>query len=200
MSLSVMAGATSLDGCNFPEMPQSMLALLHTSSRSPRSHAHPAPLGSLSAYNDPPKGHTWAEIWQELTGCIRRDVRSKRGGEGTLDTQLATQSLKLPTILPCTPATAAILPDDRCISSPRVISSKTSPSTPSIGRNQARGFVKNAHTATMITDINPLDPRTIPRPASTRGRHKQERSTRTRPAEVQTRQVGEDRPHIVGER
>ena len=109
---SPMGGIISLDGSNFPEMIQSILALLRTSSRISRLDAYSALLGSLSAYDDLPEGNALAENLQEFTGCIRRDVCCKHGEKGTLDTQLATQSLKLLTIFLCTPTIADLLPDD----------------------------------------------------------------------------------------
>lgn len=109
---SPMGDATSLDGSNFPEMIQSILALLRSPSRISRLDAYSALLGSLSAYDDLPEGNALAENLQEFTGCIRRDVCSKHGEKGTLDTQLATQSLKLLTIFLCTPMIADLLPDD----------------------------------------------------------------------------------------
>ena len=109
---SPMGGATRLDGSNFPEMLQSILALLRSSSRISRLDAYSALLGSLSAYEDLPEGNALAENLQEFTGCIRRDVCSKHGEKGTLDTQLVTQSLKLLTIFLCTPTIADLLPDD----------------------------------------------------------------------------------------
>ena len=112
LTSSPMGEITRLDGSSFPEMIQSILALLQSSSRISRLDAYSAILGSLSAYDDLPEGNALAENLQGFTECIRRDVCSKQGETGSLDTQLATQSLKLLTIFLCTPAIADLLPDD----------------------------------------------------------------------------------------
>ena len=109
---SPMGEVIGLDGSNFPEMIKSILALLRSSSRISRLDAYSALLGSLSAYDDLPEPNALTENLQEFTGCIRRDVCSKHGEKGTLDTQLVTQSLKLLTIFLCTPIIADLLPDD----------------------------------------------------------------------------------------
>ena len=130
---SPMGGAISLDASNFPEMIQSILALLRSSSRISRLDAYSALLGSLSAYDDLPEGNALSGNLQEFTGCIRRDVCSKHGEKGTLDTQLATQSLKLLIIFLCTPTIADLLPDDfRKYILDKAISSLENPELPKI--------------------------------------------------------------------
>lgn len=106
-----MGEATSLGGRNFPEMPRSTLAPLQTPFPMSRPDAYSTQPGPPDAYDHLPEGSALAENLQELTVSIRRDARSKHDGKGTLDTRLATQSLELPVILPCTPAIAHIPPN-----------------------------------------------------------------------------------------
>lgn len=100
------------DGSDFPKMIHSTMAHLRSPSRNSRLDAYSALLGSLSAYDDLPDIQSMAETLPEFLGHIRRDISAISGEKGTLDTQLATQSLKLLTIFLCTPVLADALPED----------------------------------------------------------------------------------------
>lgn len=121
---SPMGELKSIDHSSFPRMIPSILAHLRSSSRISRLDAYSALLSSLSAYDDLPETNIVVENLQEFAEYIRRDVVATSGQSETLDTQLATQSLKLLTIFLCTPVIAESLPDDfrdyildKCISS-----------------------------------------------------------------------------------
>lgn len=109
---STMGELTSFDGGDFPRMIQSVLAHLRSPSRVSRLDAYSALVGSLSAYDDLPDTNALVETLQEFLEHIRRDVSATTGDKAKLDTQLATQSLKLLTIFLCTPVVAESLPDD----------------------------------------------------------------------------------------
>lgn len=90
-------------------------AALHlgSDSRSSRLDAYSTLLACLSAYDDIPDAENLAEKVVEIAGAMRRDVVA-RNEDGALDTQLATQALKLLTVFLCTESIATLLPDDFC--------------------------------------------------------------------------------------
>lgn len=107
-------GLLAFDNTNLPAMLRSTTHHLASTSRSSRLDAYSTLLACLSAYDEVPEAQELAEKVSEITGYIRRDVTAKNEGEGSLDIQLATQALKLITILLCTPSTVARLPEDFC--------------------------------------------------------------------------------------
>ena len=101
------------DSSDFPRMICSTMAHLRSASRTSRLDAYSALLGSLGAYDDLPDTQAMANNLPEFLEHIRRDMSATTGVEkATLDTQLATQSLKLLTILLCMPIIADSLPDE----------------------------------------------------------------------------------------
>ena len=101
------------DSSDFPRMINSTMAHLRSTSRTSRLDAYSALLGSLGAYDDLPDTQAVANTLPEFLDHIRRDMSATTGVEkATLDTQLATQSLKLLTILLCMPILADSFPDE----------------------------------------------------------------------------------------
>ena len=101
------------DSSDFPRMIGSTMAHLRSASRTSRLDAYSALLGSLGAYDDLPDTQAMADNLPEFLEHIRRDTSATIGIEkATLDTQLATQSLKLLTILLCMPILADSFPDE----------------------------------------------------------------------------------------
>ncbi len=104
----------AFDNTNMSAMLRSTTQHLASVSRSSRLDAYSTLLACLSAYDGVPEAQQLAEKVIEITGYVRRDVTAKNEGDGSLDTQLATQALKLIIIFLCTPSMAAIFPEDFC--------------------------------------------------------------------------------------
>ena len=104
----------AFDNTNFPAMLRSITQHLTSASRTSRLDAYSTLLACLSAYDEIPEAHELAEKVAEITGYIRRDITAKNEGDGSLDTQLAIQALKLTIVFLCTPNIAAMIPEDFC--------------------------------------------------------------------------------------
>ena len=104
----------AFDNTNLPAMLRSTTQHLASASRCSRLDAYSTLLACLSVYDEVPEAQELAEKVIEITGYIRRDVVAKNEGDGSVDTQLATQALKLSIIFLCTPRTAAMFPEDFC--------------------------------------------------------------------------------------
>ena len=102
-----------MDQSSLPSMLRSAALHLVSDSRSSKIDAYTSLLGCLSAYDDVPDPQELAEKVGEIAGAIRRDVVAKNG-DGTPDTQLAAQSLKLVTVLLCTKSTINLFPEEFC--------------------------------------------------------------------------------------
>ena len=98
---------------SLPGMLRSASLHLASDSRSAKIDAYTSLLGCLSAYDDVPDPQELVEKVGEITGAVRRDVIA-RNGDGTPDTQLAAQALKLVTVLLCMKGTTHLLLDDFC--------------------------------------------------------------------------------------
>lgn len=99
----------------------SLLGMLRTTSqhlanplRASRLDAYSALFASLSAYDEVPESKDLSEKVVEIIGHIRRDVSAKLEADGSLDTQLVTQAIKVLTVFLCTPSLAVSFPDDFC--------------------------------------------------------------------------------------
>ena len=104
----------AFDCTNLPAMLRSIIQHLTSTSRTSRLDAYSTILACLSAYDEIPEAHELAEKVAEITGYIRRDITARNEGDGSLDTQLAIQALKLTIVFLCTPSVAAMLPEDFC--------------------------------------------------------------------------------------
>ena len=104
----------AFDNTSFPAMLRSTTHHLASASRSSRLDAYATLLACLGAYDEVPEVQELAGKVVEITGYIRRDVTATNEGDGSMDTQLATQALKLLTIFFCTPSVASLFPEDFC--------------------------------------------------------------------------------------
>ena len=104
----------AFDNTNFPAMLRSITQHLTSASRTSRLDTYSTLLACLSAYDEVPEAHELAEKVAGITGYIRRDITAKIEGDGSLDTQLAIQALKLTIVFLCTPSIAAMFPEDFC--------------------------------------------------------------------------------------
>lgn len=103
----------SVDG-NISTMLEATVRHLESSIRNSRLDAYSTLLGCLSAYDDVPEQHDLASRLCDLVRFIRRDIWAKMEDTGALDTQLATQALKLLLYFVTTPCLSDSLPDDFC--------------------------------------------------------------------------------------
>lgn len=110
--LSPLAQLPALTATSLPEMPQSAMLHLRSASRGSRLDAYSALLGCLSAYDDVPDTEALSNSLPDFVQFLRRDTCATVDPNGTLDTQLISQSLKLLIVFLCTPALAKALPDD----------------------------------------------------------------------------------------
>jgi len=104
----------AFDQTNLVTMLNSAIQHLKAPTNKSRTEAYVALLACLSAYDDAPETTDMSEIVSEFTGYIRRDICAKAESDDGLDTQLATQALKVLTVLLCTPSIATVLPEDFC--------------------------------------------------------------------------------------
>lgn len=104
----------AFDKNNLPAMLRSTVQHLTSTSRTSRLDAYSTILACLSAYDEIPEAHELAEKVAEISGYIRRDITARNEGDGSLDTQLAIQALKLTIVFLCTPSIAAMFPEDFC--------------------------------------------------------------------------------------
>lgn len=103
----------SVEG-NISNMLEATLRHLESSIRNSRLDAYSTLLGCLSAYDNVPDQHDLANRLSDLVRFIRRDIWAKQGDSGALDTQLATQALKVLMYFLTTPRLSESLPDDFC--------------------------------------------------------------------------------------
>lgn len=85
---------------------------LRSASRTSRLDAYTALLGCLSAYDDIPDIEALLNRLGDFVDFIRRDTCAATDTNGTLDTQLISQSLKLLIVFLCTPAITNAFPED----------------------------------------------------------------------------------------
>ncbi len=100
-----------VDG-NISSMLETTVRHLEGSSRSARIDAYSTLLGCLSAYDNVPEPQDLAGKLLDLLRFIRRDIWAKQEDTGVVDTQLATQALKLLLYFVTTPFLAPLLPDE----------------------------------------------------------------------------------------
>ena len=103
-----------LNPTSLPNMLRATNLHLSRPARVSRMDAYTTLLGCLSAYNDVPDLAELSEVLFEMAGYIRRDVSAKVHADGTLDTQLIAQALKVLTALISIPNLAGQLPEDFC--------------------------------------------------------------------------------------
>ena len=101
----------SLEG-NISNMLEATVRHLESSNRNSRLDAYTTLLGCLSAYENVPEQEDLAGRLCDLIRFIRRDICAKQEDTGALDTQLATQALKLLIYFVTTPRLSETLPDD----------------------------------------------------------------------------------------
>ena len=101
-------------GGDITTMLESATQHLASPSRNSRVDAYTALLGFLSTYDDIPDLQTVSDKFLKLLRCIRRDILARNEEHNCLDTQLATQALKLLTVLVTMPDLVGSLPDDFC--------------------------------------------------------------------------------------
>lgn len=108
--------------------------VLHLASdlRASRLDAYTCLLGCLSAHEDVSEAKDLVDKVAEISSFIKRDVTA-RAGDGSIDTQLVTQALKLTTVLLYTKGTEAMLSDDfwSCILD-QALASLENPESPKI--------------------------------------------------------------------
>ena len=97
---------------SFPRMLEDVIRELSSSSRSSRLDAYQTLNGCLKTYDDTPDPEALVNKLPVLTESIRRDLSLDLSEKVVLDTQLATQVLKLVTIFLWTPKLADMLQDD----------------------------------------------------------------------------------------
>ena len=103
----------SKDG-DISNMLEATVRHLESSIRNSRLDAYSTLLGCLSAYGNVPEQQDLASRLSDLVRFIRRDIWAKDEDTGALDTQLATQALKLLTYFVATPWLSEPLPDEFC--------------------------------------------------------------------------------------
>ena len=104
----------AFDETSLAAMLRSTAQHLASASRASRVDAYVTLFGCLSAYDDISDKIDECQQVIEITGCIRRDVSASMEPDGSLDTQLVTQALKVLTVFICTPGIANMLPEDFC--------------------------------------------------------------------------------------
>lgn len=109
---SPLAELPALDPGNFPKMLQSGILHLRSASRSSRLDAYSALLGCMSAYDEVPDIEALQTSLPDFVEFIRRDTCATIDFNGTPDTQLISQSMKLLSVFLCTSALANALPND----------------------------------------------------------------------------------------
>ena len=109
---SPLAELPALTSTNIPEMLRSAIMHLKSASRSSRLDAYSALLGCMSAYDDVPDPEALLNSLPEFIDIIRRDMCATIDSNGTLDTQMTSQSLKLLIVFLCTSTLATALRDD----------------------------------------------------------------------------------------
>lgn len=87
---------------------------LESSIRNSRLDAYSTLLGCLSAYGNLPEQKDLAGRLPDLVGFIRRDIWARQPDSEALDTQLATQALKLLIYFATTQGLSESLPEDFC--------------------------------------------------------------------------------------
>ena len=95
-------------------MLEATLRHLESSNRNSRLDAYSTLLGCLSAYGNVPEQEGLAGRLPNLVEFIRRDIGARQEDGGALDTQLASQALKLLIYFVTTPWLSKALPEDFC--------------------------------------------------------------------------------------
>lgn len=103
----------SMDG-NISVMLEATVRHLESPVRNARLDAYSTLLGCLSAYDNIPEQQDLAGKLLDLIRFIQRDIWAKQEDNGVLDTQLATQALKLLLYFVTTPCLSGSLPDEFC--------------------------------------------------------------------------------------
>lgn len=103
----------NMDG-NISVMLEATIRHLESPVRNARLDAYSTLLGCLSAYDNIPEQQDLAGKLPDLIRFIRRDIWAKQEDNGLLDTQLATQALKLLLYFVTTPSLSGSLPDEFC--------------------------------------------------------------------------------------
>ncbi|KAI4217709.1 MAG: hypothetical protein LQ351_000305 [Letrouitia transgressa] len=112
-------------------MLHSIMQQLKSSSRDSRFDSYMTLLGCLSAYEEVPDTKTLMESMTGLTEFIRRDVSAILSETGLLDSQLATQALKVLTVVLQSNDLSEAVPDGfRHFIADRAVSSVENQSTP----------------------------------------------------------------------
>lgn len=101
---------------NISNMLEATVRHLESSGRNSRLDAYSTLLGCLSAYENVPEEHDLVGRLSDLVRFIRRDISAKQEDTGALDTQLATQALKVLMYFVTTPRLSESLPDTVCAS------------------------------------------------------------------------------------
>lgn len=104
----------AFDRTSLSAMLRSTVQHLRNPSRASRLDAYTTLFACLSAYDEVPETKDLCENIAEITGYIRRDVSMNVDLNGNLDTQLATQALKVFTIFLSMPSLAVAVPEDFC--------------------------------------------------------------------------------------
>ncbi|KAL9039914.1 MAG: hypothetical protein Q9214_004686, partial [Letrouitia sp. 1 TL-2023] len=95
-------------------MLQSIMQQLKSSSRDSRFDSYMTLLGCLNAYEEVPDTKTLVESMTGLTEFIRRDISATLPETGLLDSQLATQALKVLTAVLQSHGLSEAVPDGFC--------------------------------------------------------------------------------------
>ncbi|KAI4158577.1 MAG: hypothetical protein LQ342_007316 [Letrouitia transgressa] len=112
-------------------MLQSIMQQLKSSSRDSRFDSYMTLLGCLNAYEEVPDTKTLVESMTGLTEFIRRDVSATLPETGVLDSQLATQALKVLTVVLQSNDLSEAVPDGfRHFIADRAVSSVENQGTP----------------------------------------------------------------------
>lgn len=104
----------SVDG-NLSSMLETTTRHLESSFRNSRLDAYSTLIGCLSAYDNVPGQEDLAGKLFDFLRFIKRDIWAKQEDNGLLDTQLATQALKLFVYFVTTPSLSKLLPDEFCL-------------------------------------------------------------------------------------
>ena len=104
----------AFDQTSLTAMLRSTIQHLTNTSRTSRLDAYTTLVACLSAYEDEPEMTDLSEKVVEIVNHIRRDIVAKTDLNGSPDTQLIAQALKVLTILLCTRNTASLLPEEFC--------------------------------------------------------------------------------------
>ena len=105
----------AFDQTSLTAMLRTTIQHLTSTSRTSRLDAYTSLLACLSAYEDASETADLSEKVVDIVTYIRRDVVARIESDGSLDTQLIAQALKVLTVLLCTSSVASLLPEDFCL-------------------------------------------------------------------------------------